>query len=350
MSIEIWQFPQAATKTQLIRTLKTLGFVVGENVFKPGPPGTISLFWSEPTDFKSTSGVDASVFHLDDEAKSTWETTTDWGLRTRTSIWASSFDKEFQNAAVRKIRHLFGGTFYNDHAGRNRYIVVARAPSTPASRGIYGVVTRLEAELENLKTALPEDGITSLCTPGGLITPAADPTGVLRVVRQFDPSRVVYNGLVPFLVSALEYFFRECFEILLKYDAAALLAVRTQNRKIPFTEVLELSSGRTTLEQIASGWYSFQNFDSIQKAYSEVLGIDVWKILRRRKKIRSKLPMLSAAFQNLIGARHGVVHHFSLDRQLDREGFLGLLGLVQSVVEQMAAGIERKLGIPIGPG
>jgi len=350
MSIEIWQFPKAAERAQLVKALKELGYREGKNVFSPGPPRTVSLFWAEPQDFKSTSGVDASVFPLDEKWKEAWETPNDWAVRTRTSIWASSFDQEHQNKTVRRIRKDFGGSFYNDHFGHNRYNVIERCPSTPASRGIYALVTRLQGELDSLENGLPLESIKSLVTPKGLITEQNDKTGVMRVVKQIDPSRVIYNGLVPFLVAAIECLFRESFEVLLTYDTSAQRMFEEQNRKVPFTEVAALARGETCLERITSEWYSFQSLDSVHKAFKEVFGIDVWKVLRSRKKIRNRLPMLSDALQNLIGARHGVVHHFSLDRQLDREGFLGLLELVRALVEVMAKEIENKLGVLLGPG
>lgn len=147
MSIEIWQFPKSATRDELIDTIKALGFTVGENLFWPGPKGTINLFWSEAIDFKSTSGVDASIFPLDDEGKEAWNSTNDWAVRTRTSIWASSFDLDHQNNTVRTIRKKFKGSFHNDHYGNNRYNVIEKVKSTPASRGIYSVLERLEGEL-----------------------------------------------------------------------------------------------------------------------------------------------------------------------------------------------------------
>ena len=150
--------------------LLELGYAQGENLFWPGPSGTISFFWEEPEDFKSTNGVDASVFPLDDEGKKVWNTATDWAIRTRTSIWATSFDQEFQNHTVQCIRKAFGGTFYNDHFGRNRYNAIVREKSTPASRGVYGVLTRLLGELDSLEHALPQEMVKALMTPQGEIT------------------------------------------------------------------------------------------------------------------------------------------------------------------------------------
>ena len=343
MSVEIWNFPRTATKKELIALLKELGFKIGENLFWRGPSGTIHLFWAETEDYKSISGVDASVFPLDQDGKKAWNSTNDWSLRTRTSIWASSFDKEYQNRTVRTIRKAFGGSFYNDHFGHNRYIVIDRESSTPASRGIYGVLTRLEGELDSLEHALPEEQVESLITPRGEITEGNDETGILQYARQHDPSRVVYNALVPFLVAVLEHFFRETFEILLKYDISSQKTMEEQNRKLSFSEASAIIRGELTLERVASGWFSFQNVDSIQKAYKEVHGIDVWKALRRRKKVRDRLPMLMDALKHLTGARHGVVHHLSIDRELDRDGFVALLSLVRAILEVVGAEVKRKL-------
>src|SRR5437660_9996988 len=124
MSIEIWQFPQTANKEQLVQLLESLNYEKGENLFWPGPPGTVNLFWFDSEDFRSVTGVDASVFPLDSKGKEAWNTANNWALRTRTSISASSFDQEFQNQTVRGIRQIFGGRFYNDHIGHNRYNVI----------------------------------------------------------------------------------------------------------------------------------------------------------------------------------------------------------------------------------
>ena len=194
---------------------------------------------------------------------------------------------------------------------------------------------------------LPQESIKVLATPRGDITEENDKTGVLKFTKQFDPSRVLYNALLPFLVAAIEHIFRETFEILVKYDRAAQGVLEAQSRKVSFSEASALVRGELTLERIASDWYSFQNLDSIQKAYKGVLSIDIWKAIRRRRKVHKKRPMLSEALEELIGARHGVVHKFVLDRKLDRDGFVHLLELVRTLVEVVAHEVERKLGVAV---
>ena len=73
MSIEVWQFPRAASKDELVGLLKSLGYKQGENLLFPGPQGTLSFFWFEMRDFMSTTGVDASVFLLDAQGKQVWD-------------------------------------------------------------------------------------------------------------------------------------------------------------------------------------------------------------------------------------------------------------------------------------
>jgi len=350
MSIEIWQFPSSATKADLISTLKELGFSQGENIFFPGPTGTVHMFWKEPRDFVSTSGVDASVFPLDANGKRVWKTSTEWGLRTRTSVWATTFDQERQNETVRRVRKAFGGTFYNDHFGYNRYIVTAKRKSTPASRGIYGVLTLVLSELDSVEYALPPQIAHELVTPQGVITDDNDKTGILRFTKRLDPTRVLLNALIAFLVASIEHFFRETFQILVRYDPEARRKIEKQNKKASFAELVSVSRGELTVEEIVSGWYSFQNIDSIQRAFDDALGIDILRLLRRRKKVRGKLPLMHEFLADLIAQRHRVIHHFSFDRDLDRDGFLDLLHSTRVLIQSAADEIERKLGLPLGPG
>ena len=43
----------------------------------------------------------------------------------------------------------------------------------------------------------------------------------LEPLAQTDPTRVLYNALVPFVLAALEHFFSQAFRILLRYNDKA---------------------------------------------------------------------------------------------------------------------------------
>ena len=350
MSIEIWQFPTSGTKDDFRRLLQGRGFSAGRNLFWPGPPGTLHFFWETPEDFKSTSGVDAAVFPLDEEGRRVWKSPHSWAVRTRTSMWATSFDKGFHNATVREIRRAFGGKFFNDDVGWNRYIAIERHPSTPASRGVYAVLSRTIEELKSLEYALPPDVVHQLYTPRGIVTDKTDDSGILAFTKQFDPSRVVLNALLPFLLACIEYFFRESFIILLRYSDPGRQKLENLGRKVSFTEAIAISRGGMTVEEIGADAYSFQSLDGVGRAFSDVLGIDVLRSLRNRRKVGTKKPILRRFLSDLIKRRHGLVHRLTVDRQLDRATFLRDLEGVRLLLKSAAAEIERALGVPLGPG
>jgi hypothetical protein len=351
MSIETWYFPDNAKQKDLLDFLTSLGFKQTEDsIIWPGPPGTIHLFWYEPEDFKFVSGVDASLFPLDDNAREVWQTSSEWGIRTRTSIWASSFDKEFQNFVMRDARRQFGGKFKNDYYGTNRYTVIEKRLSTPAGRGIYATLSRITSDLDQLKKVIPAENIQVVATPSEPYTRMNDPKGVWKFTSQFDPSRVLYNALIPFVVASLEHFFSQTFQIMLKYDQQARKKLQESSRKLSVADAMQVESGERSLESFVSDWYSFQNIDSINSAFHDFFGIDFWRILRKRRKVRDKLPLLSEALQNLIEFRHGIIHRFNIDRTVDRSKVIELIDLAEVIVNLFAEEIEKKTGIEIAPG
>ena len=123
-----------------------------------------------------------------------------------------------------------------------------------------------------------------------------------------------------------------------------------QNRKITYTDAASVSRGEMTLEEIVSAWYSFQSLESISKAYKDVLEIDVWKVIRKQETVREKLLKLDESLNSLIQYRHGIVHHFTLNWQLDRDGFVDLLHLVRTLIVLMSSEIETKLGLELSAG
>ena len=295
--------------------------------------GTVSFFWHEPEDFKSTSGVDASVFPLDDKGKKASDRHHSFGqfipehqsgpphlIRNFRITRCDVFERPLEVHSITITSATTGTTFYS----QNRVHLL--------SSGVYGVSTRLLGELDSLAAALPQAMIKSINTPHGEITEELEQDKIFQFAQQFDPSRVIYNGLVPFLVAVIEHYFRECFEILLKYDPSALARLDEQNRRISIAEARAIARGESGFEQIVSAWYSFQNVTGIERAYKEILGIDVGKTLGHQERIREKLVVMSKSLDDLIKKRHGVVHHFFLDRDLDQDEFLDLLHFVKTLL------------------
>ena len=77
-------------------------------------------------------------------------------------------------------------------------------------------------------------------------------------------------------------------------------------------DVISIAERQMSVEDVIVGWYSFQNLDSIQRAFSEWFGIDFWAILRRRRRVGRRVVVLATEFKKMIEARHGVIHRFTL--------------------------------------
>src|SRR5579883_2466265 len=188
MSIEISLYPLHASKEQLVRFLKTRGYKPCQH-FWNWPKGTVNLYWFNGSDFTSFDGVEASVFPPTAEQQAEYGS-CERAIHTRTRASASSGDLHEQNETIRSARRQFKGVFYNDWYGKNRYTEVDLNDRTPLTRGLYIVRERTVQSLQAVKYGIPEPIMKNL-------------EGTrLASLAQSDPSRILYNALVPFAVAA----------------------------------------------------------------------------------------------------------------------------------------------------
>jgi hypothetical protein len=145
----------------------------------------------------------------------------------------------------------------------------------------------------------------------------------------------------------LEHFFSQCFKILLRYELRAQNRLKQQTRKVDMTDVLAIQSGEKTIEDVVADWYSFQNIASIQNAFFDWFGIDVWKLLRRRRKIGKTLPILERRLNQLIEFRHGIVHRLSLDIELRKQQIQEILDVALAVIDTFVDYLEKHRGRPL---
>jgi hypothetical protein len=173
----------------------------------------------------------------------------------------------------------------------------------------------------------------------------------LEALAEVDPTRVLYNALIPFAVASLESFFSQCFKILLRCDPAARKALanntRKDTRKVELSDVVAIKNGSKSLEDVVASWYSFQNIDSIQKAFTEWFGIDVRKTIRKRKKIGNNIRFLDDALTDIINFRHGIIHRFDINRGLTKEMTTSIFDTTSAIIEAFVDELERVRGKPI---
>jgi hypothetical protein len=329
VSIEITLYPPKATREELVGMLKSRGYKPSSHLWD-WPTGTVNLHWFESSDFTSFDGVEASVFPPSQELQVDFGP-CNWALHTRTRAGASSGDRQQQNATIRTARKRFGGSFYNDWHGRNRYTPPDSDSRSPLARGIYLIHERTTDALRSVRFALPQP-IEDMARLEGT---------KLEALSRFDPTRTLYNGLVPFAVAALEHFFSQAFRIFLRYDQNARERLSLQNqRKVEFADAMALSAGAKSIEDVVADWYSFQSIDSIHKAFNDWFGIDVWKLLRRRRKVGNRIDWLETRFKKLIDFRHGIVHRFELNPDFRKQEIEELLDLSILLIETFTEFVE----------
>ncbi|MGB7293339.1 MAG: HEPN domain-containing protein [Thermodesulfobacteriota bacterium] len=331
MSIEIILYPKKARRDDLRDLLVSCGFKPCQHLWD-WPKGSLNYWWFDSHDYRSFDGVEATIFKPS-EAEQKYGL-CEWALHTRTRSSASLADQEQQNAVIRAGRKKFGGSFYNDWYGKNRYTQVEVDPRDPVGRGIYLAYEFVRQNLRAVRYALP-DPTESLDKLEGT---------KLESLSTSDPMRVLYNALVPFVVAALEHFFSQCFKILLQYEPKARVRLQQQSRKVDLSDVLAIQAGTKTIEDVVADWYSFQNIASIQSAFSDWFGIDFWKLLRRRKRIGRRIKLLESYFNRLIEFRHGIIHRLSLDLELRKPQIEQILDLAVVLIDTFVDHLETDRG------
>lgn len=171
----------------------------------------------------------------------------------------SARDRDYQNFVIKTARKRLGGNFVNDCYGRNRYTPVKDDGRNATARGIYLCYENATSRLRAVQYALPKP----LASMEKLVGTK------LRDLAQADPTRVLYNALVPFAVAALEHFFSQSSKILLRHDVKAQARLLQQPKKIDVADALAIRDGKKTIEDVVADWYSFQSISSIHAAFHE---------------------------------------------------------------------------------
>lgn len=294
--------------------------------------------WFDHQDFKSIDGVSADIYPVSEEEQSI--TKNKWALHVRNLYSASWYDVAMLNEVLRGARKRFGGTIKGDY-GTNRYAPLWDDKSTPVSRGISGVYQHVKQELSAVKFALPEPSINHPQLTGEKID------DFLEFTKRLDPSRVIYNGLVPFAVAMFEYFFSQAFRVLIAYDKLALEKRENHKAKFEFSAILDIHRNKRSIEELIAENYTFQNLDQLNKAYKDWLEIDVRKIFFKKKRIGKSITFLENRISEIIQYRHGIVHHFEIDRSLTRDAYIHILDAISLAIEEFVLFIETKYKINI---
>lgn len=336
MGRDLTLYPRKASKKELKYFLESLGFTRCSHLWS-WPKGTLNYSWFDIEDFKSIDGVSADIYPPTKEKKNT--TNNEWALHVRNLYSASYYDVKMLNKVLKEARKKFGGDIYGDY-GKNRYVPLWDDNSTPISRGIAMVYEETMNRLKKLKFSIPETKL--------YIKPEDNKESEInKYMRHIDPMIDLYNALVPFAVSAFEFFFSQIFQVLLKYDDYSKEKIKNHNQKIYFHNILLIKENKKTVEGIIAEQYSFQNLNQINKAFKEWIEIDIKRILFKKRKIGNNVAFLENKILEIVEYRHKIIHHFLCDNNLTKEKLNNILNIVEASIKEIVIFLEDKYSVKI---
>jgi hypothetical protein len=147
LSVELTFYPKNASRELLEQHLLGFGFHKNPDL---SSPFAIEFSWYKTEDFLSFVGVEAGIVKFDDP-----KAPCHFGIHTRTRAGASFADRECQNGIICSARKKFGGDFFNDWEGKNRYIKLDPDPRDAPARGIYIAYERTISDVRAVQYALP---------------------------------------------------------------------------------------------------------------------------------------------------------------------------------------------------
>jgi hypothetical protein len=233
-------------------------------------------------------------------------------VSTRTPVSRSYFDLIHQNNTISGFRKRFGGEFTTDE-GRRRYFRPESGPPPAPASGCYLAFNRFGL---NLIKALVYHEARDFPNH-----PRRKWKGI-EIFQPLDPRILANNTLVPFLVAAMEDYFKSTFIALLRYSErkeAFLKSVRLQGEQL-----LAISDGKATVEEQISETLSFQRLSSVCRHFEALdKKLDIAGALRKPYRRRSQ--SLFESVESLVLSRHDVIHRATLDQTMTDERIDGLI-------------------------
>lgn len=329
MSVEITLYAKTATKSGLIKFLRTSGFQRSKHIVDEMNTNEMLHFsWFGFDDYESTTGVEATILKASNDYRIKYNC-SDWILHTRTRSSGSFEDKHKQNEIIKKARQQFGGTFYNDCYGTNRYINLADYRKfSPLDKGISVIASNSLEKLSQIRNCI-----------NGYKNETSETIAKIELesIRELfvykDPSIVLYNSLMPFLVSVLEYFFGQIFISFIKYNETSRQKITEERIKIDISDVLGILEKEVFLEQIVLKNYNFQNLDSINRAFKKYISIDIKATLSQKRKVNNRTDRILTNIEAILKARHKFVHELDIDYCLSKEKYLDHVATIEKGIE-----------------
>ncbi|HYD54906.1 MAG TPA: hypothetical protein VEA99_19885 [Gemmatimonadaceae bacterium] len=290
------------------------------------PRATCIYDWFEERDYRSYTGVACAIVPLRSRL----------AARTRTSMARSHWDLVHQNRTARLLRKYLGGYFTSD-IGKNRCWREDTKPPHPAEAGCHLAFERFGSNLFLVRSYLDRRAFRSDLGPYGV-----------PLAKIFSAPHVLANNLLlPFLVSAVEDYFRSAYVALLRYSPRRDAILR--GARISGDPLVGMAEGGRTVESTIAETISFQSISSVCSSFRSLdSSLDFARELKRPYR-RRKIALFDA-LTALVSDRHRLVHRATLAENLDDARIEQCFDLAEQAVTRCHLSIFHVYGWEPDPG
>lgn len=244
------------------------------------------FYCGNDTEYKYFSGVKAWQFNEDKN---------EVVYKIRTQAFASGYDIKKQNDTIRYLKKYCQANFESD-VGKNRYFKTGRLVKG-AESGCYFAIQNLADHFSLLCYSLnqyPKD------------------VEAQKVMIKFGiPTSCIFNANVylSYLCSLIEEYFRATYIALLKY---ADKKEKILNVKFSPYDMVDISTGIKTVEEVYARTLSFQNIKKVTSNFKELNGkLDITKPLK--EPYHKRRENLYEQIDKIFERRHGMIHRMEID-------------------------------------
>ncbi len=220
-------------------------------------------------------------------------------IHTRTPIYCSAHDLEYQNHVIRQIKRYCGGYFISDN-GTNRYFTGKNTNTVPAQRGCHAAHFRLSNSFADILLLLNNHKADESCEK------------MMELYGVPSSEALLSNISTTYIASIIENYLRQLYVALLKYSDKKESIIASS--KVNQYDLFEVSNNNICVEEAIALSKSFQNIHKAHSYFGEInKRIDIKGTLS--KPYHGRKENLFLTIDRVLEHRHSLVHRMDVDIQ-----------------------------------
>lgn len=279
-----------------------------------------SYHWFERKDYKSTNGVELSVYQHNDNLIVT----------TRTNVSRSYYDLEQQNKTIKLLRKHFGGTFATDE-GKGRYLQPRSGPPEPAAAGCHLAFSSFGSNLIRARQYFDSRNFGER---------KQEASGIYWLDRH-NPRLLSNNFIITFLVSISEDYWKSTYIALFKYSVNKESILK--GGRISADRLVQISNGELTIEEGFAESVSFARISSVCNQFKTLdKKLDFAGVLKKPYRRRKK--NLYDTLEEMTEIRNSIIHDASSPILLEEDYIKDSINILHDSIERCYKELTRIKG------